>query len=172
MGMSDDLADATARYIDRYQRKVKLFDEMLTEQAADVGRVFCPGTGIPQPYAAMRFLVSGVGGRRDVVDVERLKLFEPQPWFDAAPVDAVYNRIELTSGRKSDATLMGVVSLLLSKEDDALDGQSPWSTGLMGSWGWGPVRKTYPSSEMLVIQYFSLMHYLTELANTREGICG
>jgi hypothetical protein len=137
-----------------------------------VGRVFCPGTGLPQPYAAMAYLVTGEGGRRDVVDVERLKLFEPQPWFDDAPVGNVYNHIELTAGRRSDATLMGVSALLLSKEDDALDGQSPWSTGLMGSWGWGPVRKTYPSSEMLVIQYFSLMHYLTELANTRNGICG
>ena len=66
---------------------------------------------------------------------------------------------------------MGISSLLLGLEDDALDGHSPWSTGMMGTWGWSPLKKTYPASEMLVIQYFSLMHYLTELANVRNGIC-
>ena len=109
--------------------------------------------------------------RRDAIDAERLKLFEEQDWFATAPVDAVYTHLELTEGRRSDATLMGVAALLMSKEDDALDGHSPWSTGLMGSWGWAPLRKQFPGAEMRVIQYFSLMHYLTELANTRDGIC-
>jgi len=172
MGMSEDLAEATATQIDRYKRLEPLFNELLTEQASDVGRAFCPSSGLPQPYAAMKFLVTGEDANRDVVDVQRLKLFEAQPWYDLTPVSPVYNKFELTSGRRKDATLMGVSALLIGKEEDALDGQSPWSTGLVGSWGWAPLRKTYPASEILVIQYFSLMHYLTELANVRNGICG
>ena len=34
MGMSDDLAEATAKYVDRYTRKQKLFRELLNEQAS------------------------------------------------------------------------------------------------------------------------------------------
>ncbi len=172
MGMKDEQADATAKYIDRYARKKALFAQLLVDQAGEMGAVFCPGTGLPQPYAALEYLVVEENERRDVMDHERLKLFETQPWFAAAPVDAVYTRMELTEGRKSEATVMGVAAMLVSKEEDALDGHSPWSTGIIGTWGWTPLKKNFPAVEMKTIQYFSLMHYLTELANTRDGICG
>lgn len=171
MGMTDELAEATAKYADRYARKEALFKGLLEEQAAMVGNTFCPGTEMPQPYAALEFLVKEENEKRDTIDPERLKEFEEQVWFQTTQVQAVYNHFELTEGRYADATLLGVSSLLVSLEDDALDGLSPFSTGMLGSRGWAPLKKQAPRVEVLAIQYFSLMHYLTELANTRDGIC-
>ena len=172
MGMKDEVADATAKYVDRFARKQPLFAQLLVDQADDMGRVFCPGTGLPQPYSALEYLVLEENERRDVIDPERLKMFEAQSWFAESSINAVYTKMELTEGRKTEATVMGIAAMLQSKEEDALDGHSPWSTGIIGTWGWTPLKKTFPAVEMKVIQYFSLMHYLTEIANTREGICG
>ena len=172
MGMSDDLADASASQIDRLMRKKKVWVELLSEQAAEVGPAFCPTTGLPQPYAALRFIVKEENERREVIDPERLTLFEEQPWFVGSPVDSIYAATELTTSRKADATVMGVSAVLLRKEEDLLDRMSPWSTGIMGTWGVSPLMEEYPTSRRLVIEYFALMHYLTELANTRDGICG
>ena len=171
MGFDDELADACASMIDRYKGKKQKFTTMLTDHAAEVGDAFCPSDRVPQPYAALRYLVIEENERRDVIDPERLIVFEEQPWYPIAPVDAVYNQLERTDGRKADATLMGVSALLLGRESDALDGNAPWSTGLMGTWGFTKLKRENPSIQVMVLQYFSLMHYLTELANTKEGIC-
>lgn len=171
MGMSDELADATAKYVDRYGRKQAAFSALLGEQAALVGNAFCPGTSLPQPYAALQFLVLETNEVRDPVDPEQLREFEEQPWFATSPVQAVYNHFEMTEGRYADATLLGVSAILVGKEDDALSGYTPFATGIMGARGWAPLKKAHPRIEMVVIEYFSLMHYLTELANTRDGIC-
>lgn len=171
MGMSEDLADKTAKQIERYGRKEKAFKTLLSEQATSVGVAFCPGMDLPQPYAALMFLVYEENERRDVIDPERLKEFEEQEWHVTAPIRAIYSHFELTAGRYEDATLMGVSAILMQREDDALDGYAPFSTGLLGNRGWGSLKSEHPRAEMTVIQYFSLMHYLTELANTRDGIC-
>lgn len=171
MGMSDELAESTAKYVDRYARKTPLFEQLLQEQAASVGNAFCPGTDLPQPYAALEYLVAEENGRRDTIDPERLKLFEAQPWFATSSVRPIYTHFELTQGRYADATLLGVSALLVQREEDALDGVSPFSTGVFGSRGWAPLKKQDPRVELMAIQYFSLMHYITELANTRDGIC-
>ena len=171
MGFDDDQADACASMIDRYQGKKEKFKSMLVDKAAEVGDAFCSSDQVPQPYAALRYLVLEENERRDVFEPERLILFEEQPWYAIAPVDAVYNQLERTDGRKADATLMGVSALLLRREGDALDGNAPWSAGLMGSWGFKKLKRENPTINMLVIRYFSLMHYITELANTKDGIC-
>lgn len=171
MGMDEDLADKTAKQVDRYARKEKAFKQLLDEQATTVGVAFCPGMDLPQPYAAMMFLVKEENEMRDVLDPERLQEFEEQEWFVSAPVRAIYSHFELTAGRYQDATLMGVSAVLMQREEDALDGYAPFSTGLLGNRGWGSLKKEHPRAEITVIQYFSLMHYLTELANARKGIC-
>lgn len=171
MGMSDDLADATAKYVDRYTRKQAAFSALLTEQASLVSVAFCPGTAMPQPYAALQFLVLETNEVRDVVDPEMLREFEEQPWFATSSASAIYSKFEMTEGRQADATLLGVSALLVDREDDALNGYTPFATGILGARGWAPLKKEHPRIEMVAIEYFSLMHYLTELANTRDGIC-
>lgn len=171
MGMTDEMAEATAKYADRYARKEALFKGLLEEQAATVGGAFCPGTDLPQPYAALEFLVKEENDKRDTIDPERFREFEAQEWFANTQVRAVYMHFEMTQGRYADATLLGVSALLVSLEDDALRGLSPFSTGMLGSRGWAPLKKQVPRVDVTAIQYFSLMHFLTELANTRDGIC-
>ena len=171
MGFNDDQADACAKMIDRYKGKTEKFKSMLSDQADQVVDVFCPSDRVPQPYAALRLLVLEENERRDVLDFQRFISFEEQPWYGNAPVDAVYNQLERTEARKADATLMGVSALLLGREGDALDGNAPWATGMMGAWGFKRLKKESPTVEVIAIQYFSLMHYLTELANKRDGIC-
>ena len=172
MGLDDDFAHAVASYIDsHYVRHQQRFQDLLAEKAGDVGVAFCPSAGLPQPYAALEFLVHEENQRRDVFSPDRLLSLEAQPWFGTSQATAVYETLEVTESRKSDATLMGVSALLVSREKDVLAGRSPWSMGALGSWGFRKLKKESPSVEILVIQYFSLMHYLTELANTREGIC-
>ncbi len=171
MGMGDEQADAAANMVDRYLKQKDKFKAMLADQGAEVGDAFCSSDRVPQPYAVLRYLVIEENERRDVFDPARLITFEEQPWYGLAPVDAVYNELERTDGRKADATLMGVSALLLGRESDALDGNAPWSTGLMGSWGFKKLKRENPTIEVMVLEYFSLMHYLTELANTKDGIC-
>ena len=157
--------------IDRYKGKTPKFKSMLAEQGAEVGDAFCPSDKVPQPYSVLRYLLIEENERRDVIDVERVITLEEQPWYRISPVDGVYNQLERTDARKADATLMGVSALLLGREADALDGNAPWSTGMMGSWGFKKLKREDPTIEMLVLQYFSLMHFLTEIANSRDGIC-
>ena len=147
MGMGPELADATAKYVDRYGRKEKAYKALLSEQAAMVGNAFCPGTDLPQPYAAMAFLIVEENEKRDVLDAERLREFEEQEWFLTGSVKAIYTRFELTAGRYDDATLMGVSAVLMQREDDALDGYAPFSTGVLGTRGWGALKRDHPRAE-------------------------
>src|SRR5690606_327633 len=119
--------------------------------AIDVGEAFCPGAGLPQPWAALRFLVREENGRRDVVDPTRLLAFEPQPWFAAAPVEPLYRHLEVVPDRQPDATLMGVAAALLGREIDTLEGRSPWSRGLAGSWGFRRLVRDAPQVEKMVV---------------------
>ena len=134
--------------------------------------MFCPSERVPQPYAALSYLVFEDNGVRRVVDAGALHRFERQTWYDRALVPALYDQFERGEVRKQEATLMAVTAVLINREADALDGVSPWSTSLMGSWGFNRLEKAEPRIKLLVIEYFGLMHYLTELANTQGGICG
>ena len=171
MGMEYDMAEAAANHISRFQRQEERFLKLMDEQAAEVVDVFCPTTGLPQPFAALQYLVYEENGIRYVVDPLTVKRFEAQPWFASSLVPALYDHFERTERRKAEATLMAVSAALLNREVDALDGQNPWSLGVLGGWGFGRLVKQDPRVKTLAIEYFALMHFLTELANTRKGIC-
>lgn len=171
MGMDFDMAEASANHISRFQRQQDKFVRMLDEQAAEVVDVFCPSERVPQPYAALAYLVYEENDIRYVLDPLTMKNFERQPWFDAALVPALYDHFERTEARKSEATVMAVGASLLNLEEDALDGRSPWSLGLVGGWGFTRLVKKEPRVRTMAIEYFALMHFLTELANTQRGIC-
>jgi hypothetical protein len=106
-----------------------------------------------------------------VVDPVTLKTLERQTWYDASLVPALYDQYERTANRKAEATIMAVSSALLGMEGQALEGQSPWSSGVLGSWGFSRLEAQQPRVRRLVIEYFALMHFLTELANGQDGIC-
>jgi hypothetical protein len=171
MGLAPDDADAAARYVARYDRQIEKFKKILNDQTAELTDVFCPSEDLPQPYSALEFLVEESSGARYVVDPIQLKNLEAQTWYERSLVPALYDHFERSEARKPDATLMAVSSVILIREADALEGVSPWSLGLVGSWGFAKLRKQDPRIQVLVIEYFSLMHLLTELANSPRGIC-
>jgi hypothetical protein len=170
MGMSVDLAEDTANHYSRFARQAERFDGLLEEQATELTPLLCPGR-LPQPYAALAVLVFEENGVRYVVDPTTIKQLEPQKWFDASLVPALYDQYERTPNRRAEATLMAVSAALLGMEEDALEGQSPWSRGVLGSWGFSRLEAQQPRVRRMVIEYFSLMHFLTELANGQDGIC-
>ncbi|MBA2322285.1 MAG: hypothetical protein H0V89_14165 [Deltaproteobacteria bacterium] len=171
-GMDPALAERTAKRIEQVGRSKAQLQKLLKENAGAVTEAFCPSDELPQPYAALEFLVYEQNGRRDVFQPDRLAVFEPQAWFQVnrGYVSSVYSRVEL-SGRKADATLMGVSGLLLMRERDVLEGNSPWSQSVFGTWGFSRLVKEQASIEQLATEYFAFMHLLTELANAPDGIC-
>ncbi|HHO51121.1 MAG TPA: hypothetical protein ENK18_09695 [Deltaproteobacteria bacterium] len=171
MGLEFEMAEAAAGRISRFQQRQARFLKMLDEQAAEVVDVFCPGE-LPQPYAALAYLVEEENGIRRVIDAGTLTRFERQPWYDLDGLTPrLYEHFELTESRKAEASLMAVSAVLLSREEDALSGRSPWSLGLVGGWGFSRLSSKEPRIQVLAIEYFALMHFLTELANTQTGIC-
>ncbi|MCB9683587.1 MAG: hypothetical protein H6735_00940 [Alphaproteobacteria bacterium] len=172
MGMDPELADATARWINRYEKQqAERIYKMLEEQSAEVADVFCSSERAPQPYAAMRYLVYEENGVRQVVNPLAMRRFEFQDWYATSYVDALYDHFERSQARKPDATIMAVGAVFTKREIDALDGVAPWSLGLVGSWGFGRLTKKEPRVQALVVEYFALMHFITELANLKRGIC-
>ena len=171
MGMELDMAEASASHISRFQRQEEKFIRLMDEQAAELVEAFCPTTQLPQPFAALQYLVYEENRIRYVVDPLTMKRFEAQPWYTASLVPALYDHFERTDRRKSEATLMAVSAVLLDREVEALDGRNPWSLGVLGGWGFGRLVKQDARVKALAIEYFALMHFLTELANARKGIC-
>jgi hypothetical protein len=171
MGLSVELAEDTANHYSRFARQAERFEQLLEEQATELTPVLCPAQ-LPQPYAALSVLVYEENGVRYVVDPMTVKQLERQPWYDASLVPALYDQYERTANRRAEATIMAVSAALLGMEEDALEGQSPWSRGVLGSWGFSRLESQQPRVRRLVIEYFSLMHFLTELANDpQDGIC-
>lgn len=171
-GMDAALTERTAKQIETYSRYRVQLAKLLKDHAEVVGEAFCPTEDLPQPYAALEFLVTETNGRRDVTPPDRLVVLEPQEWYaeTRATTSGVYNTVEL-EGRRSDATLMGVSAILLGQEQDVLEGNRPWSRSLFSSWGFAALRAEKPSIERVAMEYFALMHLFTELANAQDGIC-
>jgi hypothetical protein len=170
-GMTYEMAESTANQIARFEKQRERFAQALTEQAAEVGDAFCPSESLPQPYAALAYLVEEENGVRRVTDWTLLRRLERQPWYDQSLVPALYDKFERAESHRSEATLMAVSAALLRKESAALDGESPWSTGLTGTFGFSRLVGREPRIEQLAIEYFGLMHFLTEIANGQGGIC-
>ena len=171
-GRDPERAEKTARQIAQDARFQAQLQKLLKDSAEVVTEAFCPTDELPQPYAALEFLVTETNGRRDITPPDRLVVFEPAEWYAThrGTVSGVYNTLELT-GRRPDATLMGVSAMLLGRERDVLEGNSPWSMSLFGAWGFASLKQSQPSIERIATEYFALMHLLTELANAQDGIC-
>ncbi|MEQ1570098.1 MAG: hypothetical protein ABMA64_30975 [Myxococcota bacterium] len=170
-GMTYEMAEASAGHIGRFEKQRDRFAGMLEQQAAELGDALCPSDGLPQPYASLAYLVTEENQLRRVVDWSTLQRFERASWFDQSLVPALYNQFERVEGRRSEATLMAVSAALLRREGSALDGESPWATGLTGTFGFSRLVRREPRVEQLAIEYFGLMHFLTEVANGDGGIC-
>lgn len=173
MGLPQPLADeatAEARKLDEHKKRLA---KLLDEQALDIGRALCPRPSkLPQPYAAMEFLVVQDGGERSVVNARKaLFEFETQSWFASeSNVPSIYERLERNRNRRPDASLMGIAAILAMREADALNERGPWAKGLFGG-SFETLEGENPSIRKKTVEYFALVHVLTEIANDPDGIC-
>ena len=172
MGLDETLADlatAEARKLDPMKKR---FRKLLKNQALDIGKAFCPtSSDLPQPYAALEFLVLQDAGQRRVVNARNeIFAFEAQNWFSESNPESVYRSLEITQKRRADATLMGVTAILTAREQEAFNRRGPWGEGLFAS-GFAGVESETPAIRIKTARDFALMHLLTELANQNDGIC-
>lgn len=123
-------------------------------------------------YSAMRLLVEDVEGKRMPIKLARATGLKRQPWSKVAPIGEVYRQAELGQERQPDATLMGVASILLSREPDLLEGRRPFGRSLASSWSWKGVVAESPGIEERAVDYFVLMHLAWEYAAGAGGLCG
>lgn len=123
-------------------------------------------------YGALRLLVEDVEGRRMPIKLARATGLKRQAWSKVAPIDEVYKQAELGEERQPDATLMGVASILLSREPDLLEGRRPFGRSLASSWSWKTVVSESPGIEERAVDYFVLMHLAWEYSAGAGGLCG
>jgi hypothetical protein len=91
----------------------------------------------------------------------------------ALPICDVYAKVELSDKRQEDATLMALAAILEGREEDILEGYSPWGRGILpGAWSWEKVVKNHPGIDERVVEYIAVMHLFVEKANVDGGICG
>lgn len=173
MGLPQDLADLATAEARKLEPVKARLTKLMDDQALDVGGAFCPKpSDLPQPYAAMEFLLIQEAGARTVVNArQELFEFEAQRWFstDSNP-KGLYEVYERSQTRRQDATLLGVAAAISIREGDAINHRGPWSTGFFGG-GFSALEDEVPSVRQKTAEYFALMHMLTEIANQPDGIC-
>jgi hypothetical protein len=170
-GLSDDDAELAVREAAAVDKRRERFKELVREYSDDVGRALCPSGGIPQRYAALSFLVQEKDGVRSVIPLDNITYFEIQDWYGNSLVETIYASVELEAPKKEASTAMAISAILLSRESDLIDGKPPWGSGMLSTWSITKVIDKYPEVERKLIQYFGLMHVLTEIANEPDGIC-
>jgi hypothetical protein len=140
-GMSDEMAEdafnLTMRAVDtRDQRRV--FQMLLDQDKLVAGDKLCSNRAIPERYAALALLVAEVdvgGGVKEkrLVDWRNMRKLEVQDWYPTSRVAAVYEKLETGVIDRGDSTVMGVGAVLTGREQDVLDGNAPFGTGI-GGW--------------------------------------
>ena len=165
--------DRMQRIEQRHGRKIELLLDGANNPNAVVDALCGDTVQVRPRYAALRFLVKEKNGTRNALRVSSVTGVEAQEWAILAPVNDVYEAVELVDNREADATLMALAAILEGREDDALKGFAPWGRGLLpGQWSWDKVSATYPGLDERVIEYLALMHLFVEAANADGGICG
>ena len=174
MGLDEELVGVTVKRTKSFSESAARLKALIDEDSEEVANALCPGGKLPARYAALGLVVEPAStGSLKVIEPRDIRRFVIQDWFLESLAEEVFAELELTRDRKPDATVMGVAALLLKKDAEALDGQSPWSRGFGGSWGLSALMKRYPEAKTLVVQYFAMMHLLTELArDADDGVCG
>lgn len=174
MGLSEDLAKAAAEKARRLSSETRLngFRQMLQDARDEVVPYACANTGLHPRYAMAAFLVVAENDELQVIEPTSVA-FSVGEWYAESRIVDVYNTLELNPKRQADATLMGMSAVLLKQEEKVMYSDPPFNhNSLMGSgWGWERVEKAYPSAKKKVIEYFSMMHVVGELANARGGVC-
>ena len=144
--------------------RLKKSDEDLTE-------VFCSRTEEIRPrYAGLPYLILEDNGERVVWDPKSNNEFNAQSWAAVVSFETIYEDIEKGRTELPSSTVMVATAFVSGNEEMLIARQEPW--GRSGrSWDWSEVQKQFSASLRRSIQYLSILHYVTEVANGDDGIC-
>ena len=173
-GMPDQMADeANKRATNLVKDRGELYSKLLVDNSQVATRVFCPGAPLPPRYGAVQVLIVDEDGVRRVIEPQDLRTLEIGEWYALSPAKDVYEELELSKERKDEATMMGVAAILLGKEDAAIEREAPWGSGFTTSWSASRMLDQNADKKIRgkLIDYFALMHALTEIANGERGVC-
>ena len=174
-GLSEALIRRTMADITNYERNhIDRIDALIADAPVidQVYTAFCSRSNARRPrYEALKFLVDEDNGRRPI-NIDRAEPLNYFEWADTARVDAVYKVLELPAdgNRRDDATLMGVVGVLLEQEDVVIDGDAPWGRGAH-TWS-GKTSKKVSRRDDREVAYFALWHIFAERIYREGGLCG
>jgi hypothetical protein len=130
------------------------------------------GSALPVRYGAMEFLVTKADGQLRAVNLrETSGGFQPGDWFEGARVASVYDKAELSTDRKADATRMALAAILAGRQEDLLADRAPWGRGLFSGWSWAKVKAANPGVETRLFEYVALLHLVLESATADGGLC-
>ncbi len=170
-GLSSDQISASKRYFRRYEKMETQIRARLKKSDEDLTEVFCSRTEEIRPrYAALRYLILEDNGERIIWDPKANYTFNSQAWAAVISFETIYEDIERGRTELPSSTIMVATAFVSGSEDLLISRQEPF--GRSGrSWDWAEVQKQFGSSLKRSIEYLSLLHYVTEVANGDEGIC-
>lgn len=144
-----------------------------TEDEARLLAAVCgQGSALPVRYGAMEFLLTKDDGQLRAIDLrESSGGLLPGAWFESARVASVYEKAELSSDRKADATRMALAAVMAGKQEDLLGDRAPWGRGLFSGWSWEKVKAGNPGVDVRLYEYVALLHLVLEGATADGGLC-
>lgn len=157
---------------DDYGSKIK---QLLADAGEPIALAdaLCGSTDQVRPrYGALAFLVEGKGTRRGPVDMRQASILERQDWSLASPIQAVFEKAELSDGRQKDATVMALSAIFEGQEEKVIQRERPWGRPATNQWSYEKVKSEFLGVESRVIAYLALMHVTVEIAQSSDGICG
>lgn len=171
-GLSGDQIKQSKKYFRRYEKMEKQIAARLKKSdEGNLRSVFCSRTEEIRPrYAALEYLILEDNGQRVVWDPKANNSFEAQPWAAAISLETLYEDIEKGRSELPASTAMVVTAFVAGEEEQVISRQEPWGRSNR-SWDWDAVRSQYERKQSLVVEYLSVLHFVTELANEDEGIC-
>lgn len=181
-GMNDSQVKRASKLFAKLEKKrTQLKARLLDSDQTLLTGVFCSNrqkNDAPPRYGAMRLLIEQEKGKRIVIDWQSRLDFELQAWSQSIDFERVYEETALVNPAKPDelleaATVMSVYAILLKQESMLVAKDPPWGSALDGSWSLSKMEKEYlnPAVETEMINYLTLMHFLTELATEEGGLC-
>ena len=170
-GLSSDQVSASKRYFRRYEKMETQIRARLKKSDEDLTGVFCSRTEEIRPrYAALRYLILEDNGERIVWDPKTNYTFNAQSWAAVISFETIYEDIERGRTELPSSTIMVATAFVSGNEDLLISRQEPF--GRSGrSWDWAEAQQQFGSSLKRSIEYLSLLHYITEIANGDDGIC-
>ena len=170
-GLNSDQIKESKKYFRRYEKMETQIRARLKKSDEDLTEVFCSRTEEIRPrYAGLSYLILEDNGERIVWDPKSNNEFNAQSWAAVVSFETIYEDIEKGRTELPSSTVMVATAFVSGNEEMLISRQEPW--GRSGrSWDWAEVQKQFGASLKLSVQYLSILHYVTEIANGEDGIC-